>query len=145
MATSSSTDLVDPDSVLPPFEQIRRGILAQLATGILRPGDRLPAIRALATDLGLAPGTVARAYKELEAAEVLHTARGAGTRIADPLPDGVAVAPAGDLDPELARLLAAPIAEARAAGHDPEAVLTAVRTLLTSAGGGPAAAGTLDE
>lgn len=137
--------VVDLDSALPPFEQIRQGILAQLATGVLRPGDRLPAIRALATDLGLAPGTVARAYKELEAAEVLHTARGAGTRIADPLPEGVAVAPAGDLDPQLARMLAAPVAEARAAGHSAEAVLTAVRTLLTSAGGGPAAAGTLDE
>ena len=47
---------------------MRLGILDRLATGSLLPGDRLPAIRVLATELGLSAGTVARAYKELEEA-----------------------------------------------------------------------------
>lgn len=73
-------DLADPT---PPYEQIRRAILEQLALGALLPGDRLPTIRALARDLGIAPGTVGRAYKELEEAGVLLTRRGAGTQVAE--------------------------------------------------------------
>lgn len=51
-------------------------------TGALPVGSRLPAIRQLAGDLGLAAGTVARVYRELEAAGVLRTARRAGTVVA---------------------------------------------------------------
>lgn len=76
-------DLADPT---PPYEQIRRGVLDQVRAGYLAPGDRLPTIRALARDLGIAAGTVARAYKELEEARVLTTGRGAGTRIASAIP-----------------------------------------------------------
>jgi DNA-binding transcriptional regulator YhcF (GntR family) len=75
---------VDIGSALPPFEQIRAQITAMAASGVLPPGTRLPAIRQLAADLGLAPGTVSRAYRELEAAGVI-TARGRhGTFIARP-------------------------------------------------------------
>ena len=77
--SSIRIDLADPT---PPYEQIRRAILEQLALGALLPGDRLPTIRALARDLGIAPGTVGRAYKELEEAGVLLTRRGAGTQVA---------------------------------------------------------------
>ncbi|GEM_PF-2392138 len=86
-------DLADPT---PPYEQIRRAVLDQVRAGRLRPGDRLPTIRSLARDLGLAPGTVGRAYKELEEADVLVTGRGAGTRIADPVPEAVLAATAAD-------------------------------------------------
>ena len=50
----------------PPSRQIRSAVLAALASGELRPGDRLPTVRQLAGDLGVAPGTVQRAYSELE-------------------------------------------------------------------------------
>lgn len=137
------------DSPLPPYEQIRRGILAQLTTGALRPGDRLPSIRALAVDLGIAPGTVARAYRELEEQKVLRTGRGAGTRIADPLPDGVIAGPGADVDPGLAAILAAPVAEALAAGHEAGSIAEAVRDLLALVGGprteGRSDPGTLDQ
>jgi DNA-binding transcriptional regulator YhcF (GntR family) len=75
---------VDIESALPPFEQIRTQITAMAASGVLPPGTRLPAIRQLAADLGLAPGTVSRAYRELEATGVI-TARGRhGSHIARP-------------------------------------------------------------
>ena len=57
---------VDPDSPVPPYEQIRSQVATMIATGILSDGMRLPPIRQLADDLGLAGGTVARAYRELE-------------------------------------------------------------------------------
>ena len=58
---------VDHASAVPPYEQIREQIVALVGSGSLSEGSRLPAIRQLANDLGLAPGTVARAYRELEA------------------------------------------------------------------------------
>ena len=57
---------VDPESAVPPYEQIRSQIATMIATGVLPAGAQLPAIRQLAADLGLAANTVARAYRELE-------------------------------------------------------------------------------
>ena len=73
---------VDPSSGVPPFEQVREGIRAQVDAGTLAPGFRLPPVRSLATDLGLAANTVARAYKELEALGVVETRGRAGTFVA---------------------------------------------------------------
>ena len=55
---------VDLASSVPVFEQIRLQVVAHVAAGRLTPGDHLPTIRALATDLGVAAGTVARAYRD---------------------------------------------------------------------------------
>lgn len=63
----------------PPYEQIRTQIAAQVADGQLPPGTKLPTVRALAETLGVAVNTVARAYRELEHAGVVTTARRAGT------------------------------------------------------------------
>lgn len=75
---------VDIDSALPPFEQIRTQITVMAASGVLPPGTRLPAIRQLAADLGLAPGTVSRAYRELEATGVISARGRHGSYIARP-------------------------------------------------------------
>lgn len=69
----------DPTSAVPPFEQIRVQIADQIGAGELGPGQRLPAIRQLAADLRVAPGTVARAYGLLEADGLVETARARGT------------------------------------------------------------------
>ena len=74
---------VDPGSAVPPYEQIRAQIEAMVATGTLASGDRLPSIRQLAHDLGLAGGTVARAYSELELAGLVVSRRRTGTVVAD--------------------------------------------------------------
>ncbi len=64
---------LDPESDQPPYEQIRRGVLALIDDGVLLVGSRIPTVRALAADLHVAPNTVARSYRELESAGVLET------------------------------------------------------------------------
>ena len=64
---------IDPGAQEPPFEQIKEQVSAQRTTGEMPAGHRLPPVRQLATELGLAPNTVARAYRELEAAGVIET------------------------------------------------------------------------
>lgn len=63
---------VDLDSPVPPYEQLRAQIAGLVEAGRLAPGTRLPAVRQLAADLGLAGGTVARAYRELDHAGLIE-------------------------------------------------------------------------
>ena len=79
---------VDLRSAIPPYEQIRSQISALIATGTLQTGSRLPTVRSLAADLGIAAGTVARAYKELEAAGLIESRRRNGTVVTRPAPGG---------------------------------------------------------
>lgn len=71
--------VVDPASSSPPYEQIRSQLADQVGDGRLRPGDRLPTVRRLAQDLGVAANTVARAYRELEQGGVIETRGRAGS------------------------------------------------------------------
>lgn len=73
---------VDPGLHVPPYEQVRQQLADLITGGVLPPAHRLPPIRQLAADLGLAAGTVARAYQELEAEGLIHTRRAAGTVVA---------------------------------------------------------------
>lgn len=121
-----TTDLqiaIDLESGVPPYEQIRAQIMGHVSAENLKAGDRLPPIRALATDLGLAAGTVARAYRELELAGVVTTRRRAGTVIADG-----AVA-ADVLVQQAARAF---VEQVRATGLSDDAILDAVRGALIS-------------
>ena len=72
----------DADDPTPPFEQLRSQVALRVAAGELAPGTRLPTVRALAAELGLAAGTVARAYRELEADGVVVTEGRHGTFVA---------------------------------------------------------------
>ncbi len=73
---------LDPTDELPPYEQLRRQLVEQIQSGQLPEQTRLPAVRRLAADLGIAPGTVARAYKELESEGYLETRGRHGTLVA---------------------------------------------------------------
>lgn len=70
---------VDPAADAAPFEQLRQQLAAAAADGRLPAGTRLPPVRALAGSLGLAAGTVARTYRELEADGVVRTQGRRGT------------------------------------------------------------------
>jgi DNA-binding transcriptional regulator YhcF (GntR family) len=70
---------VDSGSPIPPYEQVRSQIAAQIAEGELVAGTRLPTVRQLAEDLDLAVNTVARGYRELEAAGMVETRGRGGT------------------------------------------------------------------
>jgi DNA-binding transcriptional regulator YhcF (GntR family) len=78
--------IVDTDNPTPPYEQLRRQLTELIQSAALTPGDRLPPLRQLAADLGLAVGTVARAYRELEAAGLVSSRRGGGTRVSATAP-----------------------------------------------------------
>ncbi|UGQ09733.1 GntR family transcriptional regulator [Yinghuangia sp. ASG 101] len=73
---------LDPASSVPPFEQVRAQVAEQARAGVLPVGTKLPTVRALAADLGLAVNTVARAYRELEADAVVETRGRHGTFVA---------------------------------------------------------------
>lgn len=70
---------IDSSSYVPAFEQVRSQLAEQITGGVLVAGTRLPTVRRLAEDLGLAVNTVARAYRELEAAGLVETRGRGGT------------------------------------------------------------------
>ena len=117
---------VDPRSAVPPYEQLRQQVRALVLGGALVPGDRLPAIRQLANDLGLAGGTVARAYRELEVDGVVTTHGRHGTVVAGP-PRGPAP------PPEVLVAARGYAAQAAGAGATLDDALTAVRVAFASA------------
>ena len=113
--------VIDPASPTPPFEQLRAQLVAAVSSGELPPGDRLPTVRRLADDLGLAPGTVARAYRELETAGIVET-RGR---------HGTFVAPQGDpVRREAQRAAADFVARVRALRVEPADALALVAAAL---------------
>ncbi|MDI5966304.1 GntR family transcriptional regulator [Streptantibioticus silvisoli] len=73
---------VDATSATAPYEQLREQIAAGARDGALPVGHRLPTVRGLAEDLGLAANTVAKAYRALEADGVIETRGRHGTFIA---------------------------------------------------------------
>ncbi|MPV37754.1 GntR family transcriptional regulator [Georgenia subflava] len=116
---------VDLASGVPPYEQIRSQVTALVAAAHLVPGDRLPTVRDLAADLGVAVGTVQRAYRELEAAGTVHSRRRVGTVVAE------TVATAATAHP-VRRAAALFVQEARAAGVGDAEILDLVRGALMS-------------
>ncbi|MDE2481721.1 MAG: GntR family transcriptional regulator [bacterium] len=77
---------VDPDLDMAPFQQIADQMREYVERGELRPGDALPTVRQLATDLGVAPNTVARAYADLAQSGWLTSDGRRGTRVAPTIP-----------------------------------------------------------
>lgn len=112
---------LDMTAATPPYEQVRAQLAGHIRTGALRQGDKLPVVRALAADLGVATNTVARAYRELEAGGLVTTRRRVGTIVQ------AAASPAG---PELQRRAVALVEEARATGLSDDAVIDLVRGAL---------------
>jgi GntR family transcriptional regulator len=117
---------VDVQAAVPPYEQIRSQIAAYVEGGLLDDGARLPTMRALAADLGVATGTVGRAYAELEAAGLVASRRRTGTVVTRPVQR-----PAEE---EVRRTATQLAVQARDAGLDGETVLGIVRAALLRSG-----------
>lgn len=64
-----------------PAEQVHGQLRGLITTGALAAGERLPSVRQLASDLGIAAGTVAKAYRQLEDEGLIISRVGAGTRV----------------------------------------------------------------
>ena len=83
MSNKKLTLLLDFHSGLPISTQLVTQVQSQLANGILRPGDQLPTVRALAEELRVNFNTVARAYRLLDEARIISTQQGRGTYITE--------------------------------------------------------------
>lgn len=112
---------LDPASPVPPYEQVRRQLAAEIESGELSPGARLPTVRRLASDLGVAPNTIARAYRELEIGGYVTTAGRKGTTVTDPT---------GAADSAAARLAASYLDAMRSLGHDASAAVRYVHRAI---------------
>ncbi|WP_129784453.1 GntR family transcriptional regulator [Promicromonospora panici] len=119
---------VDLTSPVPVYEQIRAQVSALVAVGGLRPGDRLPASRDLARDLGIAVGTVQRAYRELEAGGVVTSRRRVGTVVAEP-----PASPPGGTEPGDSPAGGEPGDPARTATSDTRGLVDEARALVARA------------
>jgi GntR family transcriptional regulator len=122
---------VDVDSGVPPYEQMRGQIARMIGAGVLAPGTRLPTIAQLANDLQVAPGTVARAYKELERDRLVASRRRTGTVVADHPPVTATRGIREELDAAAERF----VVEIRQLGADPDDAVARVRALLLRAVG----------
>jgi DNA-binding transcriptional regulator YhcF (GntR family) len=117
---------LDPYVASPPYEQVRSQLARQITDRALVVGTRLPTVRQLAADLGLASNTVARAYRELEEAGLVETRGRAGTFVSARGERSRATVQ------QAAREYAA---TAHALGLDPVEALSIVEAALTSVGG----------
>jgi len=109
---------IDASAATPPFEQLRVQVRDAVAAGELAAGAKLPTVRALADELGLAVNTVARAYRELETDGVIETRGRAGSF----------VAPQGDAASQQAQVAAREFVDrARRLGLDDASALDLVR------------------
>jgi DNA-binding transcriptional regulator YhcF (GntR family) len=113
---------LDPTSPIPPSVQVRRAIAGRIVRGSLLPGTRIPTVRELAGRLGLAPNTVAKAYRELEADGLLIGRGRRGTFVAERLPtapsDGeTRLTEAADAFVRRARQLGVPTVSSRSENH----------------------------
>jgi GntR family transcriptional regulator len=77
---------LNPANGVPIYRQIIQQIEYAILSGRMRPGDRLPTIRALAVELKTNPNTIAKAYGELEIRGILTTQVGSGTFVSDKAP-----------------------------------------------------------
>ena len=89
MTEKKLTLQLDFHSGLPIYTQIVNQIQSQLANGILKPGDQLPTVRALASELRVNFNTVARAYRILDEVRIISTQQGRGTFITEKPPPEV--------------------------------------------------------
>ncbi len=97
---------LDSKSGVPFYRQIIERVRYGIARGLLSPGDQLPTVRQLATDLSINPNTVLRAYREMEIEGVLDTQQGSGTFVANRRPHIGELEKRRKLDQILTELLA---------------------------------------
>jgi DNA-binding transcriptional regulator YhcF (GntR family) len=96
---------VDTKARKPLFDQLRNQVIDGVRTGALQPGARLPTVRDLAGQLGVAANTVGRAYRELESAAIVETRGRYGTFISRFDPTDAAMAAAAKEYVQVARTL----------------------------------------
>jgi GntR family transcriptional regulator len=121
---------VDPADATPLHAQLERGIRVAIATGSLKPGDKLPTVRQLAVDLRVNANTVAKVYAYLERTGAVETRRGVGTFISGENGDRHEEA----RDAALRGLALKTLAEAARLGFSADAVLQQIEAVTKEHG-----------
>jgi len=120
---------LDSRSGVPPYLQIAQQVRHAMVAGILKPGDQLPTVKEVVTQLAVNPNTVFKGYRELEREGLVEGRPGSGTFVrrlpAGPQPGAHAV---------LARSLAQWVERARSAGLDDASIEALLRATLYSRG-----------
>jgi GntR family transcriptional regulator len=119
---------IDPDSAVPIYLQIVHSVKHQVATGRLKPGEQLPTVRELATDLRINPNTVARAYDQLDIDNVITTQQGRGTYVRE-RPDNAHLSRVRQ--EQLKAMIDGVIGKALSTGYTPDEIRDAFETQLT--------------
>lgn len=109
----------------PIYEQITEQMKFDVMKGYLKPGDAIPSVRKLALELKITPGTVAKAYQELERQHIIMTIRGKGTFIADE----ITVKPDETKIMEIRKQLTTEIMELKMMGYNREHIVELVKEI----------------
>ena len=114
---------LDPRSGVPAYRQLVDQVRQAVRLGLLRPGDQLPPVREVVTQIAINPNTVHRAYRDLEAEGLVEGQQGRGTFVLEvPVPT-----PTPERQAELHREVIAWIDKARCAGMDDEGIFALER------------------
>ena len=81
---------IDFASRVPIYEQLCTNIIKLASAGVFKSGDKLPPVRILASQLGINPNTVAKAYRELESQGYIFSTVGRGSFLTDKLTENCA-------------------------------------------------------
>ena len=120
---------IDGKTGVPPYLQIAQQVRQALVSGVLRPGDQLPTVKDVVTQLGINPNTVFKGYRELEHEGLVEGRRGAGTFVLRRPPG-----PAPGTHATLARSLGRWVDRARTAGLDDASIEALLREVLHAGG-----------
>jgi len=96
---------VNPNDELPIYRQLVRQVRHALASGLIAPGEKLPSQREVSQSLVINHLTFKKAYETLEADGIIHTLRGRGTFVVDPLPDSLIADSNEQLQQDVAQLI----------------------------------------
>ncbi|MGN0153470.1 MAG: GntR family transcriptional regulator [Lachnospiraceae bacterium] len=115
--------VLDYKSSKPIYEQIIEQIKFNVMKEYLKPGDAIPSVRKLALELKITPGTVSKAYQELERQQIIETIRGKGTFIAEEIqvkPDEMKLK-------EIEKALRSELMELKMMGYDKKMIVDLVK------------------
>ena len=117
---------IHPSSGVPIYRQLMDQVCALVASGKIQPGDLLPSVRQMASDLEVNMMTVSKAYARLEAEGLLERVRGRGMRVKSQPASGTVAQRKEELRP----LADAMITRGQQLGLTPEQILAAVKAAL---------------
>jgi len=120
---------LDTKSGVPPYRQIAQQVRQALVAGVLLPGDQLPTVKEVVTQLAINPNTVFTGYRELEHEGLVEGRPGAGTFVLRRPPG-----PAPGTHASLARSLSRWVGRARLAGLDDRSIEALLQETLHAGG-----------